>query len=86
VVSALVLLVEGFVDAPRTDRAGICEPGRHHDCFQAFDGRVVSLGSDFSLRSDNAVTVSYDDGRAEATLRLRGHAHPPVRARPRRAV
>jgi hypothetical protein len=80
VTAGALLFVTGAVNGPRMDRAGICHAGHHHNCFEALDGRVVSLGSGFTLRSANSVTVDYDDGRSTTTLALRGDAHPPVRA------
>jgi hypothetical protein len=80
VIVALALLITGFVNGPRMNRAGICGTSRHHNCFEALDGRVIRVGGALSHRSTNSVTVSYDDGRSEATLGLRGDAHPPAGA------
>ena len=80
VIAALALLITGFVNGPRMNRAGICGPSRHHNCLEARDGRVIQVGAGLTHRSMNSVTVSYDDGRFETTLGLRGNGHPPKRA------
>jgi hypothetical protein len=69
-----VWVVDGFVDGPRVGRAGICRTGQHHNCLATHQARVESVGA------ENAVRISYDDGREHATLYLRGAAHPPARA------
>jgi hypothetical protein len=80
VIAALVLLVIGFVDGPRMNRAGVCDANQHHNCFKALEGRVTAVGDGLSHRSTNSVTVTYDDDRSVATLGLRGRAHPPAGA------
>jgi hypothetical protein len=74
VLVGVVVLIVGFVDAPRLERAHICRNGEHRNCLEAHEGRVLSVGR------ENQVRVQYDDGRRTRTLDLRGDAHPPVRA------
>ena len=72
--AGVVWVTTSFVDGPRVNRAPICRTGQHHNCLATYDARVESVDT------ANAVQISYDDGREHTTLRLRGDAHPPVRA------
>ncbi len=74
VLVGVAVLIAGFVDGPRLERAQICRVGEYRNCLEGHDGRVLSVNG------ENEVRVQYDDGSATRTLKLRGHAHPAVRA------
>jgi hypothetical protein len=70
---SVVLLIVGFVDAPRLDRAPVCRDGEHRNCLVGHQGRVLAVNG-------SKVTVEFDDGREVRHLELRGDTRPPVRA------
>lgn len=71
ILGGVVRLGSGLRDSSRLAHPQLCGDGMVRDCLESYPGRIVAV------RSVREVTISYDDGRSEATMQTSADVRLP---------